>query len=425
MTDLRPLLDRVLDRGADQPLRAGLGDRLDADAGVGADVPAELLLQQLDELLRLGRALLDLEAGVDVLGVLAEDHHVDLLGVLHRRRHALEPAHRAQAHVEVEDLAQRDVERADAAADRRGERALDPDQVLAERVDGLVGQPVAGRVERLLARRAPLSTRSSCRASAAAASITSCAAGQMSTPVPSPSMNGMMGSSGTDERAVGVIVIFSAMSADVSRYVGRARDARARRRTRRLRRGRRRRGGGGRARCRRSRRRRAAAASRGLLGRRDADAEQHGLVGHRLAAAGPSRSRVTRRARRARRSRRAATRRRRSRCDRSQIAREPVVGRGRRREQHRLDAGGVGGVAPAVELVEREVGNDRAVDARRRASACAHRSWPECARRGCSTSSRRAGRATSMRGHARRSRRPASRRGRARAGSPPGSCGRP
>ena len=53
-----------------------------------ADVPAELVLEQLDELLRLGRALLDLEAGVDVLGVLPEDHHVDQLGVLHRRRHA-------------------------------------------------------------------------------------------------------------------------------------------------------------------------------------------------------------------------------------------------------------------------------------------------------------------------------------------------
>ena len=103
------------------------------------------------QLLGLGGALLDLEAGVDVLGVLAEDHHVDLLGVLHRRRHALEPAHGPQADVEVEDLAQGDVERADAAADRRGERALDADEVLAEGVDRLVGQPVARLVERLLA----------------------------------------------------------------------------------------------------------------------------------------------------------------------------------------------------------------------------------------------------------------------------------
>ena len=47
-----------------------------------------------------------LDAGVDVLGVLAEDHHVDLLGVLDRRGHAVEVAHRAQADVEVEHLAQ-------------------------------------------------------------------------------------------------------------------------------------------------------------------------------------------------------------------------------------------------------------------------------------------------------------------------------
>ena len=46
---------------------------------------------------------------------------------------------------------------------------------------------------------------------AAAASITSCAAGQMSTPVPSPSMYGMMGSSGTCSRP-SVSVIFSGIN---------------------------------------------------------------------------------------------------------------------------------------------------------------------------------------------------------------------
>ena len=51
--------------------------------------------------------------------------------MLHGRGHALEPVHRAQADVEIEHLAQRDVERADAAADGRGERALDADQIFA------------------------------------------------------------------------------------------------------------------------------------------------------------------------------------------------------------------------------------------------------------------------------------------------------
>ena len=58
------------------------------------------------------------------------------------RGHAREIVHGAQADVEVEHLAQGDVERADAAADGRGERALDADEVFLERLDGVVGQPV-------------------------------------------------------------------------------------------------------------------------------------------------------------------------------------------------------------------------------------------------------------------------------------------
>src|SRR5260221_3492272 len=46
---------------------------------------------------------------------------------------------------------------------------------------------------------------------AAAASMTSCAAGQMSTPVPSPSTYGMIGSSETDSTPSEFIVILSGM----------------------------------------------------------------------------------------------------------------------------------------------------------------------------------------------------------------------
>ncbi len=150
--DRRPaVLEGVVDGGADQALGAHLGDRLDPDARAVADRPAHLVTEEGHELEGLGSALLHLVAGVDVLGVLPEDDHVDQLGVQDRRGHAREPAHRPQADVEVEDLAQRHVERADAAADRRGERALDPDQVVPEALDRLVGEPVAGLVERLLA----------------------------------------------------------------------------------------------------------------------------------------------------------------------------------------------------------------------------------------------------------------------------------
>ena len=148
----------------------------------------------------LGRARGPLDAGVDVLRVLAEDHHVDVARALHRARHAREPADRAQADVEVEHLAQRHVQRADAAADRRGERPLDADQVLAEGVERLVRQPLAGLVERPSRRPAPPARRSSAcrrRPSPPRRRRRATDARQMSRPVPSPSMKGMIGRSGT------------------------------------------------------------------------------------------------------------------------------------------------------------------------------------------------------------------------------------
>src|SRR5207344_3320653 len=59
--------------------------------------------------------------------------------------------HGAQADIQIEDLAQRDVERAEATADRRGEWTLDPDEVFAELRDRVFGQPITRVVEGLLA----------------------------------------------------------------------------------------------------------------------------------------------------------------------------------------------------------------------------------------------------------------------------------
>ena len=121
-------------------------DRLDADAGIFADfllaALEHVVVEEVDQLRRVGSALLELDAGIHVLGVLAEDDDVHLLGMLHRAGHALVVLHRPHAGVEVEDLAERHVERADAAADRRGQRSLDGDAQVAGGVDGVVGQPV-------------------------------------------------------------------------------------------------------------------------------------------------------------------------------------------------------------------------------------------------------------------------------------------
>jgi hypothetical protein len=111
-----------------------------------------LLLEEVYHLFGFGRFGFPFDAGVDVLGVLAEDDHVELLWALDRARYAREVAHRTQTHVKVEHLAQGHVERADTAAHRRGERTLDSDQVLAKCLDGFVGQPGFELLERLLAR---------------------------------------------------------------------------------------------------------------------------------------------------------------------------------------------------------------------------------------------------------------------------------
>ena len=157
VTELAVVVDRVLERAPDEPLGALARNRLDADARRlrEADLPhAQLVLEEGDQLARALRLGLPLDAGVDVLGVLAEDHHVGLRRILERARHAGEVPHRAQADVEVELLAQGDVERANAAADGRRHRALDRDGVLAQRLERLGRQPHVGAVEprRLLAR---------------------------------------------------------------------------------------------------------------------------------------------------------------------------------------------------------------------------------------------------------------------------------
>ncbi len=73
------------------------------------------------------------------------------VGFLDGAGHAGEPADRAETDIEVEDLAESDVEAADATADGGGEGAFDADEVFAEIVEGFLGEPVAGGVERFFA----------------------------------------------------------------------------------------------------------------------------------------------------------------------------------------------------------------------------------------------------------------------------------
>ncbi len=94
-------------------------------------------VQGLDDLGRGVGARLVLDARVEVLRVLADDDEVD---VLVARADARVRLARAQARVQLELVPERDVDRAEAGADRRRDRPLQRDAVLLHRGERLLGE---------------------------------------------------------------------------------------------------------------------------------------------------------------------------------------------------------------------------------------------------------------------------------------------
>ncbi len=112
----------------------------------------EIGLTPTDQFPGLLGTLLEFNAGVNVLGVFAEDHDVQLLGLFDGAGHAVEITHRPHAGVQVEDLPQRHVERTDAAAYGRGQRPFDRDDEMPDRVERPLREPFVKLVVGLLAR---------------------------------------------------------------------------------------------------------------------------------------------------------------------------------------------------------------------------------------------------------------------------------
>src|SRR5690606_3929206 len=133
-----------------QTLRTFDRHGLDAQAGRFGEadlVDAQIFLQELDQFAGLLAAGFEFDAGVDVFRVLAEDHHVGLLGFADGRRNTLEVLDGTQADVEVELLTQCHVQGTDATAHGRGQRALDGYDVVAHRFEGFLRQPDVGAVD--------------------------------------------------------------------------------------------------------------------------------------------------------------------------------------------------------------------------------------------------------------------------------------
>src|ERR1019366_7262667 len=140
------VFESVLDRHAHQTFGSGHGHGFDADAGIEADLLLaafqHVFVEEFNQPSGIGRAFFPFDTGVNVFCVFAEDNDVHALGMLHGRGHTSVVLHGPHAAVEIEDLAQGDVEGADAASDGRGQRTFDRDAKFAEGADGVVGEPV-------------------------------------------------------------------------------------------------------------------------------------------------------------------------------------------------------------------------------------------------------------------------------------------
>ncbi len=131
------LCSRVLEREADDALGCLRAQGLDRDAGLRVRLLRLQPAQSLDQLLRGLAAGLELDAGVEVLRVLADDD--DVHGLV-ARSHAGVRLARPQARVEVQLVAEGDIDRAEAGADRSRDRPFERNAGVADRRERLLGQ---------------------------------------------------------------------------------------------------------------------------------------------------------------------------------------------------------------------------------------------------------------------------------------------
>ena len=136
--------DRVFNSRANQAFGAFFRTRLDADTAMFREANffhAHFITQEFNHLVGFGAVGFPFDTGVDVFGVFTEDHHVGQFRMFNRARGALVVTNRAQAHIQIQLLAQRHVQRTDTAANRRGQRAFNGYAVVADQIEGFFRQP--------------------------------------------------------------------------------------------------------------------------------------------------------------------------------------------------------------------------------------------------------------------------------------------
>ena len=115
--------------------------RRDHSKAARAILRGRLLRDDLQALHHAGHHFV-FQAGIEILGVLAEDGQVERQ-IVEARLQAGQHAHRTKVRVEAELLAQRHVDALVSAADGRGGGTLEPDARHFERSEDVVGNQLA------------------------------------------------------------------------------------------------------------------------------------------------------------------------------------------------------------------------------------------------------------------------------------------
>ena len=123
---LATVLQRILEGISNNILRGSNRNRLDGDTGIRTNGARALFLAKVDQLPSAFGAFLELDASIQILGVLANNHEVN---VVVTTASTGKRNNRAQANIEPERLAKRDVHAAKAGANGSRDRTLDSDFV--------------------------------------------------------------------------------------------------------------------------------------------------------------------------------------------------------------------------------------------------------------------------------------------------------
>ena len=107
------MLQRILKRISNNILRGSNRNRLDGDAGVGANGARTLFLAKVNQLPSTFRTFLELDASIQILGIFANDNQVD---VVIATTSTGKRNDRAQADVKAKRLAKRNVHAAKTSA---------------------------------------------------------------------------------------------------------------------------------------------------------------------------------------------------------------------------------------------------------------------------------------------------------------------